>query len=500
MKKWSSVSEVHERAEEAVGKPIKSIVSEENVKLYYSNPKNKGWTGNAIEKDWFQIPNNNRKEADIPYLNLEIKVTPVEENSKGWSAKERLTLNVFNYSDEYKRDFKNASFFEKAELTELLFYKFLKGVPYPEMEIVKAHTFDMAKDISEEDMEIIKSDWEIIIDKIKKGKAHELTDKLTKYLGATTKGGKSEKNMTSQPCSKIKAHRRAFTLKTAYMTQLVRCLMGEEQPEKLFKDTTQLKKKSFEEIVIEKFSSYIGQTKESIANKFNVEVPKENDKASSSILAKKMLNLEGDIQDTEEFKKAGISVKIVTFDSSQKQSYPHLTEGLKIQLPNGNYNVNPFEIIKTSWVNSELYNYLSSYQFLLVVFEKTKDSTIFRGVKFWSVPNEDFKEIERIWLQTKRVLQKGVTLEYEKRNKGKGYQIRNNLPSESGKGTIFHIRPSSKEACYKANEAFAMRLPHRSNWINLPTSENEFSSYFMTKQAWWFSSGYMYEQVKDLLK
>ena len=123
-KKWKSVEEVHNHAKKAVNKKIKDLTTQETVEKYYANTKNKGWIGNAIESDWFDVPNNSRKEADIPYLGLEIKVTPIKSTKKGWSAKERLVLNIFDFKDEYKREFKNASFIEKTDLTELLYYEY----------------------------------------------------------------------------------------------------------------------------------------------------------------------------------------------------------------------------------------------------------------------------------------------------------------------------------------------------------------------------------------
>ncbi len=46
-----------------------------------------------------------------------------------------------------------------------------------------------------------------------------------------------------------------------------------------------------------------------------------------------------------------------------------------------------------------------------------------------------------------------------------------------------------------------MRLPHKSTWINVPDDKiNEFHDYYMTKQSWWFSPGYMYEQVKEFFE
>src|SRR5699024_4707617 len=201
-------------------------------------------------------------------------------------------------------------------------------------------------------------DWNLIVRKIKEGKAEELSDSLTKYLGATTKGSKTEKNMTTQPFSDTKAHKRSFTLKGSYMTELARKIMNgkyEEpseylypedsvsiaetsldysKPESVIKDIEQLKVKTFEEIIIDNFSPFVNMSKTELAERFNVLIPKRNDKASAPILAKKMLNLKTDIQKTDEFRKAGISVKVVTVNSNQLEK-PYTdrktTEGFKLQ-------------------------------------------------------------------------------------------------------------------------------------------------------------------------
>src|SRR5699024_1531633 len=205
-KEWKSVEKVHAHAKKAVNKKVKEIVNPETGLNY--NPNNKGWVGNAIESDWFGLPDNTRREADFRHLNLKLKVTPIRKNGKGWSAKERLVLNIFDFHDEYKREFENASFLEKSNLMELIYYEFIKETPAPEFYIKTAILFNL-DDIPEEDKLIIKQDWEVIVNKIKEGKAEELSDSLTKYLGATTKGSKTEKNMTTQPFSDVKAHRRS---------------------------------------------------------------------------------------------------------------------------------------------------------------------------------------------------------------------------------------------------------------------------------------------------
>ncbi|MEP9852959.1 Sau3AI family type II restriction endonuclease [Staphylococcus aureus] len=509
---WDSVEEVHEHASKAVNKKIKDLVTNETVQKYYANTNNKGWIGNAIESDWFKVPNNSRKEADIPYLDLEIKVTPIRETKKGWSAKERLVLNIFDFNDEYKRNFLNASFIEKSNLIELLYYEYKKNVDSPNLKIKAATLFNF-DDLPEEDLLIIEQDWNIIIDKIKEGKAEELSDSLTKYLGATTKGSKTEKNLTKQPFSDIKAHRRAFTLKGAYMTELAKKNMAlVEENEKVIKNVEDLKNKSFENLILERFQPYIGKSKNELAQIFNVAIPEKNDKASSATLAKKMLNLKGEIENTEEFKKSGISVKILTINPISKKA----TEGFKIIIP-GEQSIEPEEIIKQDWEDSSLKDYLSSNQFLLVIFEKYKDKVIFKGAKFWRVNYNDLETtIKNTWVETKRILENGVRLEYIKMNKptstGKLYKVSNNLPGIKDTKAL-HVRPSAKVSCYYNNPSQSMKLPVPSKWINKPQHTDwidntkpldiptdELTEWYMTKQLWWLNPTYMYQQVKEFFK
>lgn len=507
---WKSVEDVHNHAKKAVNKKIRHLVARETVSKYYAKSNNKGWIGNSIESDWFGIQNNSRREADIPYLDLEIKVTPIKHTRNGWSAKERLTLNLFDFSDEYKRNFENASFLQKANLIELLYYEYKDNLDSPDF-IIKAANLVNLRDLPREDMLIIEQDWNTIVEKIKEGKAEELSDSLTKYLGATTKGAKTENNLTRQPFSDIQAHRRAFTLKGAYMSSLAKKFMAvTKDDEKIIKDIDELKMHSFEDIILNKFKPYIGQSKKDLASMFDVKIPKNNDKASSASLARKMLNLDGKIEDTDEFKKAGIAVKILTIDSDKRKA----TENFKIIIP-GQSSIEPEEIVVQDWEDSALRDYLSSYQFLLVIFEKQNNTTVFKGAKFWRVSYDDLETIIKdTWKEVKNILVEGVQLKYKKLNKptrtGKLYEVENNLPGVSSSEAL-HVRPSADKAYYHDNPN-TMELPTPSQWINKPKNTdwaegrkpedlpvNELTDHYMTKQVWWLNKKYMYKQVNEFL-
>ena len=59
---------------------------------------------------------------------------------------------------------------------------------------------------------IIKKDWELINQKIKDGKAHELSEGDTFYLGACTKGSTAAKSLRKQPFNEIKAKSAGITI------------------------------------------------------------------------------------------------------------------------------------------------------------------------------------------------------------------------------------------------------------------------------------------------
>ena len=69
-----------------------------------------------------------------------------------------------------------------------------------------------------------EKDWNLIVNKIKDGNAHELSESDTKYLGACTAGATRDTSQRTQPFSNEKAMQRAFSFKSQYMKILLeRC-------------------------------------------------------------------------------------------------------------------------------------------------------------------------------------------------------------------------------------------------------------------------------------
>lgn len=169
-RRYDSIEEVLDVAKSAEGK----LVKEYDVTNRLETKTNKGGIGQIIEEGLFHMAPNSRAEADFANLDLELKVTGIKTNAKqtSFSAKERLVLNIIDYMEEYKRTFEESSLWHKNKKILLMFYKWIDGVNKGEFPILKSviHQF------SESDLAIVKQDWQIIIDKIKAGKAHEISE------------------------------------------------------------------------------------------------------------------------------------------------------------------------------------------------------------------------------------------------------------------------------------------------------------------------------------
>ena len=210
-------------AKSAIGKSIKDIMKEEIITID-SHGINKGGLGQLVEQYLFGIQNNSESEPDFMPAGIELKVTPYKKIKGGkLSAKERLVLNIINYMDEWKNDFKDSHFWFKNNKVQLLWYLWEPNKDNKEFKITHEKLLELDKN---EDLKQIEEDWHYIIQKIKDGKAHEISEADTMYLGACTKGANAS-SKRKQPFNDILAMQRAFCFKTSYMTQLVRKYIGD---------------------------------------------------------------------------------------------------------------------------------------------------------------------------------------------------------------------------------------------------------------------------------
>ncbi len=251
---YNTKEKVLARGLEAIGIPLKDIDSTNRLKT------GKGAIGNIIEESWFGYKINNESEPDFKEAGVELKVTPYIRNSKGIRAKERLVCNIIDYMEEYQKIFETSSFYHKCRTILLMSYEHIEGVSKGDFTIDKVVLFGFP----EEDLIIIKQDWQKIIEKVRKGKAHEISEGDTLYLGACTKGttAKTERN---QPFSLVKAKQRAYSLKQSYMTYILNTyVFGNRNNEHIFKDPIELKNIGFEKYITNRIKPFIGKSQEEL--------------------------------------------------------------------------------------------------------------------------------------------------------------------------------------------------------------------------------------------
>jgi DNA mismatch repair protein MutH len=300
---------------------------------------------------------------------------------------------MIDYHAVVKEDFENSHLWAKSRRILLIYYLFqetLKDKLRYRIDYVKLFT------PPEKDLDIIKHDFQFIVDKVKAGKAHELSESDTMYLGAATKAATSE-NRRTQPFSTEKAKPRAFSFKSSYMTYVLNhyIVPGKTEDEEIVKESTE---KPFEEYVQDKIKVYAGKSVEELCGIFGLSFEKPP-KSLEAILTYRMLGIKGN--KAEEFEKANIVIKTIRIGANGK-----IKESMSF--PAFRF----VDIVQQEWETSDLYNYLSETRFLFVIYRFDKAGRlILRGSQFWNIPVKTLDtDVKAVWERAKKVISEGLII------------------------------------------------------------------------------------------
>lgn len=407
-------------------KSLRQVCDETAIK---NDRKGKGHFGQILEEFYFQYKPNSDAEPDFPIAKLELKSSPLKQlKNNEYRSKERLVLNIINYINVVNQNFENSDFIKKNASILLIFYLHQAGYDILDylIKLVDEWSFPST------DLEIIKKDWETITKKIADGKAHELSEGDTFYLGACTKGANAS-TIRKQPFSEIPAKQRAYSFKQGYVNHIIASIAGEtkEVYGKLIPSVKEAKKKTIEEIVIEKFKPYYGKTTEEILDKTGVEL-NTSAKSFYANLTKAILGIELN-KEIEEFEKAEIQVKTVRLKENNLPKED-------MSFPTFKYE----EIVNEDWENSDFKDILE-HKFLFVFFQFENEKLVLRKVKFWNMPYSDLLEVEKVWMKTQQITAKGEIVKGFKTDKNGKVSRETNFPNKKF-SNISHVRPHAKDA------------------------------------------------------
>lgn len=456
----SDKNSVIEYAKKLKGKSLRQVCEPTILKHSYSG---KGNFGQVLEKYYFGYEPNSKSEADFSQIGMELKSSPLKQlKNNEYRSKERLVLNIIDYVNVVNQNFENSDFIKKNACILLIFY--LHQVGYDILDLVIKLVDEWS--FSSTDLEIIKKDWETITKKIADGKAHELSEGDTFYLGACTKGANAS-SVRKQPFSKIPAKQRAYSFKQGYVNHIIASIANEptEIYGKLISSVDVAKRQTIEEIVISKFKPFYGKTEEEILEKLNLEL---NRKAKSfyANLTKAILGVSLD-KEIEEFEKADIQVKTVRLKENNLPKED-------ISFPTFKYE----EIVNEVWDNSEFKEILE-HKFLFVFFQFQGDKLVLRKVKFWNMPYSDLLEVEKVWTKTQQIVAKGEIVKGFKSDKNGKVSRETNFPNKKF-SKISHVRPHAKDA----SDTFT--LPKKDKL----TKEKEY-----TKHCFWLNNSYVRDEI-----
>lgn len=394
---------------------------------------------------------------------MELKSSPLKQlKNKDYRSKERLVLNIINYLNVVNQDFENSDFMKKNASILLIFYFHQTGYDVLDFIIKLVDEWNFPST----DLEIIKKDWETIKQKIADGKAHELSEGDTFYLGACTKGANAS-SVRKQPFSKIPAKQRAYSFKQGYVNHIIASIAGETQEVygKLIPSVKEANKKTIEEIVIEKFKPYYGKTIEEILDKTGAEL-NTTAKSFYANLTKAILGIELN-KEIEEFEKAEIQVKTVRLKENNLPKED-------MSFPNFKYE----EIVNETWEDSDFKNILE-HKFLFVFFQFQGKELVLRKVKFWNMPYSDLLEVEKVWTKTQQIIAKGEIVKGFKTDKNGKVSRETNFPNKEF-SKISHVRP------HATNALDTYPLPIQDKL----TKEDKY-----TKHCFWLNASYVKVQI-----
>jgi len=422
----------------------------------------KGNFGQILEKFYFLYEPNSDAKADFDEVGLELKTSPIKKlKSNQYRSKERLVLNLINYLEVVHQNFETSSFLKKNAHLLLVFYlhESDKNILDYLIQFVDEWSFPAL------DLEIIKRDWQIIQDKILQGRAHELSEGDTFYLGACTKGSKGG-NLRKQPYSEELAKQRAYSLKQGYVNHIIASISNKPLLYgKLIPSLENVSKQTIESIVSSKFSLYYHKTVDEILEILSMQINQKS-KNFYANLTNAILGIELN-KEIEEFKKADIVVKTIRLKENNLPKED-------ISFPVFKYK----EIVDEEWEASKIKD-IMEHKFLFVFFQLESEKLILKKVKFWNMPYTDILEVEKVWNQTKQTVQSGNIVHSIKIDKNGKKRRHTNFPNKKF-SCVAHVRPHARNA---------------QDTIPLPVKEKLTGEENYTKHCFWLNSSYVRDNI-----
>jgi hypothetical protein len=386
---------VLEYAQQILNHSLRPHLSQQQIDYALSNV-GKGSFGNILEEGYFKVKNNNKSRADIPESGIEIKSGQVNLlRGDSFSLKEKLKISMIDYIDGFNGScLKESKLWPKLEKILLLLFK--RDISH--YRIDEECIYSDILIWSEDDINQMSEDWLLIKNMVTSGKANEISEGHTWYLGASTAGVSTLRKTPIGP----KAKTRAFSLKPQYLNFKLGYKSSIKNAKKAILKPN--KGQTLEDFIMSNMKSYFDKPLDQIAS--SIGRPKLSESTAKNMKSKIARALLEEISDVhtkdvtayfEQFRKAGVLERTAVLEESgsliQSLSFPAI-KWMEINA-------------EDEWEDSELYSFLTS-KFFFTVFKKTSTTMpLLIGCFFWTMPQKDVGKMRLLWMDTRDKVRRG---------------------------------------------------------------------------------------------
>ncbi len=500
----TSIQSIYEYARRLEGKVISDVVDIKNRE----GSRDKGLVGNALQEYYFMIPRNSSSEPDFCDASLELKCFGYWTDKNNERADQRLALTDINFMD-FLIDvpFEDSHLYHKCHNMLWIAYLMRLGQARIDSEIKHVRLYEFDKVVAS-DMKQIKKDYYVITKKIREGKASELSEGDTEYLGAARTGNKESKKQMA-PLGDEALPRR-FVFKQSYMSYLVKEYIIPEKgfdikvPKVKGQYYIQIPRgKVFEEWLQDIDKKYVGRTVQRIARRKKIKEIKgiidfEN-KNSFSELGYAMLGIRSN--EDVYLKKTNTVVKAVRINQ----------KGITVESsPFPNFRI--MDIINQEWIESDMFAYLSEQRFLLQIFVQTWKEYVYTGhVMLKFTPEELEDSVRPTWEDFKSKVIEGLRFEV-KLNKKKSPIVTNNINGKVD-GQIGLIKLHVRDITYDISlqhisgateeaQEYIEQHSKKGRFLRKPKNREKYGDLLpngdiIPKQSFWLNRDYILQYLRE---
>ena len=429
---YTTLDQIIKKCAEIKNKKIKDILTSQNV----LESQDKLQLENLIKKEVFNIklqknnPNNFEKLGIQLKVNGLIKYKKPDNEGRKYKAKEIISLgSISDQSILDEPNFEKSALYNQMQKTLYVFYEYRYDKPMSEWKIID---FKYVELDSSTNIKTLTEDYDVIFSKIKDGKAEELSEGLTKQLGACTKG--TGKSLVKQPNSETLVKPRAFSWKPNHVNQI------------FYSEGIEVKESDVMNFIIDKIQPFHEMSIGEIYKEMKSSIPESKNQKDTII--NKLLGTKSYAK-IPNIKQSVFKIKNIELKKNSK---------LKEEVGLMNVNLNEF-IKEVPFNKSELYTFLISYKFLFIIWQKRGEESVLKDIKLFQFDSALIKKAEFVYNDTKEKFLLGIELK-----EVNGRRMSDLIHKSDNQG--FHLRPHGQNSKDTITTPFGQIITKQQYWLN----------------------------------